>query len=60
MRSLYSYVSSVRQRAAALFHRSNHLETDAAERQRRWKQVIAAPQKPLEPPKDSGETTRAQ
>jgi hypothetical protein len=60
MKSLYSYVSSVRQRAAAFFHRTDHLETDSAERRRAWNQVIAEHQKPLDPPKDSGKTTLAQ
>jgi hypothetical protein len=60
MTSLYSYVSLIRQRAAALFHRADHLEADSAERQRRWNEVIAEHQKPLEPPKDSGKTTLAQ
>jgi len=60
MKSLYSYLSSIRQTAAALFHRADHLEADSAERQRRWNEVIAEHQKPLEPPKDSGKTTLAQ
>ena len=55
-----SYVSSARQRAVALFHRTDQLKADAAERRRSWNQVIAEHQKPLEPPKDSGETTLAQ
>ena len=60
MKSLYGYVSSVRQRAATLFHRTDHLETDSAERRRLWNQVIGEHQKPLEPPKDSEKTTLAQ
>lgn len=60
MKSVSSYVSSARQRAVALFHRTDQLKADAAERRRGWNQVIAEHQKPLEPPKDSGETTLAQ
>jgi hypothetical protein len=60
MKSLYSYVASVTQRAVALFHRTDHLKADAAERQRRWKQAMAEHQKPLDSPKDSGTTPLAQ
>jgi len=54
MKTLYSYVTSVRQRAVALFHRADHLKTDAVERQRRWNEAFAEHQKPLEKPKDPG------
>jgi hypothetical protein len=57
MRSLSSYVSALRQRAIALFHRTDHLSSDSDERRRGWNQVIAEHQKPLEPPKDPGKTT---
>ena len=60
MKSLSSYVSSVRQKAVALFHRTDQLKADAAERRRGWNQVIAEHQKPLEQPKESGKTTLAQ
>ena len=57
MKSLSSYVSSVRQRAAALFHRNDQIKSDAAERQRGWDQVIANHRRPLDPPKDPGKVT---
>ena len=57
MKSLSSYVSALRQRAVALFHRTDQLASDSDERRRGWNQVIAEHQKPLEPPKDSGKTT---
>jgi hypothetical protein len=50
-------VSALRQRAIALFHRTDHLSSDSDERRRGWNQVIADHQKPLEPPKDPGKTT---
>jgi hypothetical protein len=59
MKSLSSYVSSARQRAVALFHRTDQLKADAAERRRGWNEVIAEHQKPLEGPKDPGKTTLA-
>jgi hypothetical protein len=46
MKSLYSYVASVTHRAVALFHRADP-------------QAMTEPQKPLEPPKDSGKTPLA-
>ena len=55
--SASSYVSSARQRVVGLFHRSDQLNADAAERRRGWNAVIAEHQKPLEPPKDSGKMT---
>jgi hypothetical protein len=55
MKSLSSYVSALRQRAVALFHRPEQL-ADSDARRRGWNQVIAEHQKPLEPPKDSGKT----
>jgi hypothetical protein len=60
MKSLSSCVSSFRQRAVALLHRTDQLKADSAERQRGWNQVIAEHLKPLEPPKDSGKTTLSQ
>lgn len=60
MKSLYAYVSSVRQKAVALFNRTDQLKSGAAERQRGWSQVIAEHQKPLEPPRDSEKTTLTQ
>ena len=60
MKSLFSYVSSARQKAVALFHRTDQLKADAAERRRGWNEVIAEHQKPLEPPKDSGKTMLGQ
>lgn len=57
MKSLSSYVSSVRQKAAALLHRTDQLKTDSAERQRGWNQAIAEHRKPLEPRPDSEKTT---
>jgi hypothetical protein len=60
MKSLSSYVSSMRQKAVALFHRTDQLKADADERRRGWNQVIAEHQKPLETPRDSEKTTLAQ
>lgn len=57
MKSLSSYVSFVRQKAAALLHRTDQLEADAAERRRGWNQVIAEHRKPLAPRGDSEKTT---
>jgi hypothetical protein len=48
MNALLSYVSSFRQRAAALFHRDDQLKVNADERRDRWNQVIAEHRKPLE------------
>ena len=60
MRSVSSYVSSIRERAAALLHRADHVDADSAERKRRWNQLIAEHQKPPEPPKDSENNSLAQ
>jgi hypothetical protein len=60
MKGLFSHVSSFRQRAVALFHRTDQLRSDSAERRERWNQVIAEHQKPLESPKDSEKTTLPQ
>jgi len=57
LKSLCAYVSSVRQKALALFNRTDQLKSDAAERQRGWNQVIAEHQKPPKQPRDSGKTT---
>ena len=48
MKALFSCVSSFRQRAVALFHRTDQLKVDSDERRERWNQVIAEHQKPLE------------
>jgi hypothetical protein len=47
MRSLLSYVSSFRQRALALFHRTDPVSSEAVERRERWNQTIAEHKKPL-------------
>jgi hypothetical protein len=48
MKPLFTCVSSLRQRAFALFHRTHQLNADSAERQKRWNEVIAEHQKPVE------------
>jgi hypothetical protein len=48
MNALFSYVSSVRLRALALFHRNDQLKASSDARRARWNQVIAEHQKPLE------------
>jgi hypothetical protein len=54
MKSLLPYISSFRQRAVALFHRTDALKaTSDGERRQRWAEVIAEHQKPLNPQKDS-------
>ena len=50
LQALFSRVSLFRQRAVALFHRTDQLKTDSAERRERWNQVIAEHKKPLERP----------
>ena len=57
MKSLSSYVSVVQQKAAALFHRTDQLKSDSAERRQAWNRVIADHLKPLDPPTDSGKIT---
>jgi hypothetical protein len=47
MRSLSSYVSAFRQRALALFHRTDRPSADAVERRERWNETIAEHRKPL-------------
>jgi hypothetical protein len=54
MTGLFSYVSSLRQRALALLHRNDQLKLDSAERRDRWNEVIAEHQKPLDPQKSQG------
>jgi hypothetical protein len=54
MKSLCSYVSFVQQKAAALFHRTDQLKSDSAERRQAWNRVIAEHQKPLDPPANAG------
>jgi hypothetical protein len=41
LQALFSRVSFFRQRAVALFHRTDQLKADSAERRGRWNQVIA-------------------
>ena len=41
MQALFSRVSLLRERARALFHRTDQLKADSAERRERWNQVIA-------------------
>ena len=48
LNALFSYVSSFRQRAVALFHRNDQLKASADERRERWNQVIAEHKNPLE------------
>ena len=60
MKGLFSYVSSFRQRAVALFHRSDQLKSDSDGRRERWNQVIAEHHKPLGPQKNSEKTTLPQ
>jgi hypothetical protein len=48
MKALFSYASSFRQRAVALFHRNDQLKADSNERRERWNQVIAEHRNPLE------------
>jgi hypothetical protein len=60
MKSLIPYISSFRQRATALFHRTDPLKATTDERRQRWTQVITEHRKPLEPQKDSEKTTLPQ
>jgi hypothetical protein len=60
MKSLFPYISSFRQRAIALFHRTDPLKASSDERRQRWGQVIAEHQRPLQPQKDSEKTTLPQ
>lgn len=60
MKSLFPYISSFRQRAMALFHRTDPLKAASDERRESWSQVIAEHQKPLTPQKDSEKTTLPQ
>ena len=41
LQALFSRVSFLRQRAVALFHPTDQLKADSAERRERWNQVIA-------------------
>ena len=56
--SASSYVSSARQRVVALFHRTDQLKSQSAERKQRWNQVIAEYQKPLGPGKPAEKTDK--
>ena len=60
MKSLFPYISSFRQSAIALFHRTDALMASSDERRQRWGEVIAEHQKPLQPQKDSEKTTLPQ
>jgi hypothetical protein len=60
MKSLLPYISSFRQRAVALFHRTDALKATSDERRQRWGEVIAEHQKPLNLQKDSEKTTMPQ
>jgi hypothetical protein len=57
MKGLFPLVSSFRQRAMALLHRTDGLKAISDERRQRWTQVIAEHRKPREPQKDSEKTT---
>lgn len=60
MKGLFPYVSSFRQRATALFQRSDGVKAASDERRERWAQVIAEHQKPLESQTDSEKTNLPQ
>jgi hypothetical protein len=60
MKGLFPYISSFRQRAMALLHRTDPLKASSDERRDRWSQIIAEHQKPLKPQKDSEKTTLPQ
>jgi len=51
LQALLSRVSLFRQRAVALFHRTDQLKADSAERRERWNQVIADHKKDQQPSK---------
>jgi len=51
LQALLSRVSLFRQRAVALFHRTDQLKADSAERRERWNQVIAEHKKDQQPSK---------
>lgn len=57
MKGLFPYISSFRQRAVAVFHRTDPLKAASDDRRERWSQVIAEHQKPLKREKDSEKTT---
>ncbi len=48
MKTLFSYVSSFRQRAVALLHRNDPFKAHSDDRRDRWNQLIAEHQKPVE------------
>lgn len=60
MKGLFCYVSSLRQKAIAHFHRADPLKAVSAERRQRWAQVITAHGKPVEPQKDPEKATLPQ
>jgi hypothetical protein len=49
IQALFSRLSLLGQRGLALFHRSDQLTADAAERRERWNQVMAGHQKSRQP-----------
>jgi hypothetical protein len=51
LQALFSRVSLFRRRAVALFHRTDQLKADSAERRERWNQVIAEHKKDQQPSK---------
>ena len=51
LQALFSRVSLFRQRAVALFHRTDQLKADSADRRKRWNQVIAEHKKDQQPSK---------
>jgi hypothetical protein len=60
MKALFPYISSFRQRAIALFRRTDPLKAASDERRQQWTQVIAEHQHPLKPQKDSEKTALPQ
>jgi hypothetical protein len=60
MNSLFSSIAAFRQRAVALFHRTDQLKTDDADRRARWDQVIAEHRKPLEHQDNGGKANLPQ
>lgn len=56
MKALFVSVASFWERALALFHRTDQLKSQSAERKQRWNQVIAEYQKPLGQGKPAGKT----
>jgi hypothetical protein len=57
MKSLFPYISSFRQRAVAVFRRTDPLKAAADERRQRWSEVMSEHQKPLKPQENSEKMT---